>query len=110
MASTALRNFGATSANLEPARAPSAHSRVESRIEKGSHSERKIWSIPGALAACLLPKCRVQEVPQPNARSLEPIPDQRDMLFQIRGIHDDHPLVLALRNRITSLRAVSLSS
>src|SRR5215510_7195844 len=44
----------------------------------------------------LRPERRVQQVPQPDARTLEPIADEWDMLFQIRDIHDDDLLVLAL--------------
>src|SRR5262249_53146270 len=47
----------------------------------------------------LRPECGVQEVSQPDARTLEPIADEWDVLFQICGIHDDHLLVRALGER-----------
>src|SRR5262245_28634580 len=51
----------------------------------------------------LLPECCVQQVAQPNTRSLEPIPDERDVLSQICDIHDDHFLVITLREGLVPL-------
>ena len=59
--------------------------------------------MPGSSKLSLLPEHRVQQVPQPDARALEPIPNEWNVLFQIRGIHDDHFLVLALRERFVPL-------
>jgi hypothetical protein len=42
-------------------------------------------------------------VPQPDARSLESIADEWELLFQTRDIHDDYLLVLALGERFVPL-------
>src|SRR5262249_3501898 len=51
----------------------------------------------------LLSQRHIQQVTQPNTRALQPIPDEWNVLFQIRGIHDDHFLVLALREGLVPL-------
>ncbi len=45
----------------------------------------------------------VEQVRQPDARALQPIPNEGDVLFEIRDIHDDYLLVLALRERLVPL-------
>src|SRR5690349_24570480 len=51
----------------------------------------------------LLPECRVQQVSQPDARALQPIPDQRDVQFQIRRVDDYDLLGRALRKGLVRL-------
>jgi hypothetical protein len=55
-----------------------------------------------------LSKRCVQQVPQPDARTLEPIPDERDVLFEIRRVDDDDLFVLALREGLVPLPIVIL--
>src|SRR5215471_20552843 len=52
-----------------------------------------------------LPTARVSYStgPQPDARTLEPIADEWDVLFQIRDVHDDYLLVLSLGERFVPL-------
>jgi len=41
-----------------------------------------------------------EQVRQPDARTLESVPDKGNVVFEIRDIHDDYLPVLALRERL----------
>ena len=56
----------------------------------------------------LLSQRPVEQVRQPDTRSLEPIPDERDVLFEMLRVHDDRLLVLAFREGFVSLLVEAL--